>query len=105
LFSVGLIATPPTPNKLIVPPVDVAPLAEVEVVADSVVVAVVLSVVVDAGSTTSIGVSAFVSTVSVVVTGGITERKEFGDDLLEFVDIVDPDLTLVGLYEILNERR
>lgn len=45
------------------------------------------------------------SSVSVVATGAVTESEGFDDDLMDFVDLVDPHLTLAGLFEILKERR
>jgi type III pantothenate kinase len=45
------------------------------------------------------------SSVMVLATGGMTEQQEFREDLSDFVDCVDPHLTLVGLNEILTERK
>jgi type III pantothenate kinase len=45
------------------------------------------------------------SSVAVIATGGLTENKTFNEDVLDFVDRIDPHLTLVGLKEILKERR
>jgi type III pantothenate kinase len=43
------------------------------------------------------------SSMMVLATGGMTRDKELEQDLLDFVDIVDPYLTLIGLKEILKE--
>ncbi len=45
------------------------------------------------------------SSVKVIATGGATraENREFLEDLKELVDFIDPDLTLIGLHEILIE--
>ncbi len=48
------------------------------------------------------------SSVKVIATGGATrvaELADFTEDLKEFVDVVDPHLTLHGLHEILLELR
>jgi len=45
------------------------------------------------------------SSVKVLATGGMTKNKEFSDDLSDFVDCVDPHLTLMGLNEVLKERK
>jgi type III pantothenate kinase len=46
------------------------------------------------------------SSVQVIATGGYTQDKttNFISDLSELVDRIDPDLTLIGLYEILKEK-
>jgi type III pantothenate kinase len=48
------------------------------------------------------------SSVQVVATGGCTQQDRtptnFLDDLGELVDCIDPQLTLVGLHEILKEH-
>lgn len=45
------------------------------------------------------------SSVMTLATGSLTEQKEFNTDLLDFIDCVDPHLTLVGLNQILTERK
>ncbi|HSW86445.1 MAG TPA: type III pantothenate kinase [Rhabdochlamydiaceae bacterium] len=50
------------------------------------------------------------SSVHVIATGGATFSdatggNEFLEDLKELVDVIDPHLTLVGLHEILKEKR
>jgi type III pantothenate kinase len=46
------------------------------------------------------------SSIKVIATGGATreEHREFVEDLKELVDCIDPNLTLIGLHEILIER-
>lgn len=41
--------------------------------------------------------------VKVIATGGATRREEFIADLSDLVDLIDPELTLIGLHEILKE--
>ncbi|MBI2809850.1 MAG: type III pantothenate kinase [Candidatus Melainabacteria bacterium] len=43
------------------------------------------------------------SSVKVIATGGATKDESFADDLSEFIDLIDPHLTLIGLREILEE--
>lgn len=42
--------------------------------------------------------------VKTLATGDMTENKEFSNDLSDFVDCVDPHLTLMGLNEVLKGR-
>ena len=44
------------------------------------------------------------SDVKVLATGGQTHNLEFQEDLQDFVDLIDPHLTLVGLKEIAKEK-
>ena len=43
------------------------------------------------------------SSIKIIATGGATRNEEMVEDLKELVDLIDPHLTLVGLYEILIE--
>lgn len=46
------------------------------------------------------------SDVKVIATGGLVrEMLEFAEDLNDLVDLIDPHLTLIGIHEILKERR
>lgn len=41
--------------------------------------------------------------VKVIATGGATRKEEFTADFSDLVDLIDPELTLIGLHEILKE--
>ncbi|MBS0629781.1 MAG: type III pantothenate kinase [Verrucomicrobia bacterium] len=46
------------------------------------------------------------SDVKVIATGGFLERiEEFAQDLSDIVDLIDPALTLIGLHEIMKEKK
>ena len=45
------------------------------------------------------------SSVKTVAIGRLTHTVDFREDLLEFMDDVDPNLTLIGINQILKETR
>lgn len=43
------------------------------------------------------------SAIKVIATGGATTNQDFVKDLSDLVDLIDPQLTIIGLHEILKE--